>query len=860
MKTEAISRRNFIRRAAVGTATLALTPASSLLAHPSKTPWVKHADKYTIYLTGQTHIDPVWLWRWNEGVGVVHSTFRSALDRMNETPGLTFSCSSALFYRWVAETDPGMLEEIRRRVAEGRWYLVGGWWVEPDMNIPSGEAMVRQGLYGQRTFEQLFGRRVSIGFSPDSFGHAGTVPQILRLQGIDAYVFDRPSGGEKEMPDLFWWEAPDGTRVLAFRRFGPCRFGGLNDLETEEEVHRRVNALIESIRNYPTPSIPLWYGIGDHGGGPTKVTIRAFEEVRAKKGEKGAPRLVYGSEEDYFNELRAVKNLHIPVLKDDLQHHAVGCYTVECAIKKNNRLSETALVTAEKIAATGSVCWNAAYPKEQLTKAWEKVMFMQFHDSLGGSSLTAHSEDARHSYGYALNVADETMVMAVQKLEWQIPSETPGMEYIVLFNPHAWEIQAISEYQWPKDKGIDTDVLDENGQSLPHQWTLGQSHTSNNKWTGLALVTLPPMGYRQIRKINRPSAPPIKQPVKTESGRMENEYLRISFSKDGHIGIFDKESGREVFAGGTKGCRALIIDDPYDTWAHDIKGFPQVIDQFGDAQIRTLEEGPLRACTRVTSRYGKSSLSIDWMLIAGSRKLEAHVTLDWHEQSKMLKFSFPVDVESPESTYETPYGYIVRPTNGDEEPGQRWIDLTGKREGGLYGLSVINDAKYGYSVEANDLRVSIARSTVFAVHDPYKLDPEEGRYVWMDQGIQTFRMMLAPHQGDWRDCNIPRLAEEFMAPPVIAYQGVHKGSMPKSASFLSIEDAPNVIVTSIKQAEEGEDIIFRLVETYGRATSATLRFPSAGKQWKGSFRPCEIKSLRLDTHTGEIKEVNLLEV
>jgi alpha-mannosidase len=216
-----------------------------------------------------------------------------------------------------------------------------------------------------------------------------------------------------------------------------------------------------------------------------------------------------------------------------------------------------------------------------------------------------------------------------------------------------------------------------------------------------------------------------------------------------------------------------------------------------------------------------------------------------------------VDVESPVATYETPYGFIVRETNGNEEPGQRWIDLTGRQGGDTRGLTVINDAKYGYSVSGNDMRLSVTRSTVFALHDPVQLEPGE-EYVWMDQGIQTFRLLLAPHRGSWKDALIPRLAEEFMTPPIPVYQGIHQGTMPTSGSFLSV-DSPNIVVSAIKQSEEGGDLILRLVETFGESVTATLRFPSVNRRWQGSFRPCEIKTLRLNTSTGNIKEVNLLE-
>ncbi|MDR1938272.1 MAG: hypothetical protein LBQ73_07225, partial [Tannerellaceae bacterium] len=192
MKSKAISRRDFINRTIMGAGALVLSPANSLLANPATSFWPKNAKKYSIYMIGHAHIDLVWLWPWPEGLAVVHSTFRSALERMKETPDLVFTSSSALFYQWVADNDPEMLAEIRRRVDEGRWNVVGGWWVEPDMNVPSGEAMVRQGLYGQLTLQKLTGRRATVAFHADSFGHAGTLPQIVKLQGMEDYVFMRP--------------------------------------------------------------------------------------------------------------------------------------------------------------------------------------------------------------------------------------------------------------------------------------------------------------------------------------------------------------------------------------------------------------------------------------------------------------------------------------------------------------------------------------------------------------------------------------------------------------------------------------------------------------------------------------------
>lgn len=843
-----ISRRSFISRAAAGSALIAIGPVSNLMANEFQqvVPWPVDASKYRFYMIGHAHIDPVWLWPWTEGISVVHSTFRSALDRMNETPDFCFTASSAQFYQWVSENDPAMLAEIRKRVDEGRWNIVGGWWVEPDVNIPGGEAMVRQGLYGQLTFQRLIGHRAKVAFNPDSFGHSSTLPQIIKSQGIENYIFMRPAAHEKDLPaDLFWWEGADGTRVLTYRIQYSYNNGG--------QVKERVQQILTGYRNQPMKSFMAYFGAGDHGGGATKENIRSINELKI---EKGAPNVFYGTTDGYFKDIRADKNLELPVVKDDLQHHAVGCYTAESEIKKGNRKSEAALVTAEKIAAIGSTVWGANYPKKDFTTAWKRVLFLQFHDSMAGTSLFEHSQDAREGYGFALDIAHQAMYMVVQKLEWQVATEDPDSQYLVVFNSHAWEVSGNVEYDFDwgnMDKS--SRVEDEKGNSLPHQWTLGSSQTGSRKKL-VVNTTIPAFGYRQIRLLDGETF--ISDSVVSAEGRkLENEFLRINFSDKGTLGIFDKENGKEIFTDGESGCRAVVVDDPSDTWSHDVITFSNEIGAFENAKIKVLENGSLRATIRVITTFNTSTLTIDWTLYSGAKKLEAKVTLDWHEQLKMLKFSFPVDVDSPVATYETPYGHIERATNGAEEPGQRWIDLSGKSIGSMYGLTVINDAKYGYNVLDNDMRVSIARAAVFAHHRPTVLDLEK-EYLWMDQGIQTFRMELVPHKDSWKNNNILRITEEFMAPPVAIYQGIHGGSLPKSGSFLTV-DASNIIVSAVKLSEVGEDIIIRCVETSGEATFATLEMPFAKQKWSGNFRPFEIKTLRIDKNSRNVKEVNLLE-
>jgi len=797
-------------------------------------------------MVAYAHIDAVWLWPWHEAMAVVLSTFRSMLDRMKRDPQFAFCETSAQFYKWVAENDPEMLKEIRQRVEEGRWNLIGGWWVEPDVNMPNGESLARQGLYGQRVFRELFGCQAKVAANPDSFGHTGTLPQILKLQEMEDYIFMRPAEHAKRLPaDLFWWEGPDGTRMLTYR----IRFSYTDPAAVGERL-REVMSLRE-----PVKDLMVFYGAGDHGGGATDENIRSIQQIMS---EPGAPTLVYSTPEKYFSEIRSTKGLNLPVVQGDLQHHAVGCYTAESQVKKDNRTTEMALSTAEKIAALSSVLWGAAYPQAEFHSAWEKVLFQQFHDSLAGSARPEHYVTSRHAYGYAQEVANQAMYLSLERLAWQIPTEDPESDYLVVFNPHAWATHLNVEYDLNWHPSVRSELTDELGKTIAHQWV--QGHTIvGDRHTLVFQAPLPAFGYRQFRLRKSPaaSAGTGRSVVRATSATLENDHLRVSFSPNGTVGIFDKDAGQEVFEGPTNGARAIVLNDPSDTWSHHVYSYTDEVGSFGNAELQVLEEGPIRGRVMMLTHYGGSTLRTDWILYAGSRTIEVRCQLDWHEHLKMLKFSFPVQVKEPRATYEIAFGHIERETDGAENPGQRWIDLTGKRDGRDYGLAVINNAKYGYSVLNNDLRVSIARGAVYAqdMHD--RLKPN-GDYIWQDQGIQTFRLWLVPHTGTWQEAKVVRLAEEYTAPVPVQYQGIHGGSLPQSGSFLSL-NARNVVVTALKRSEEGDDLILRCYETDGRPATVTVQLNFLSRKWTGSIRPFEIKTLRIPIKGGAISEVNLLE-
>jgi alpha-mannosidase len=852
-----MDRRRFIRLASLGTAGLAVAGSPLYIlgessqatpATPSGGTWPPDAARFRFYMVAYAHTDAVWLWPWEEAMAVVLSTFRSMLDRMKTEPHFAFSQTSAQFYKWAAENDPEMVKEIRQRVEEGRWNLIGGWWIEPDVNMPNGESLARQGLYGQRVVRELFGRRAKAGANPDSFGHPATLPQILKLQELEDYMFARPEPDRLQLPaDLFWWEGADGTRILGNRLlFGYGEMGPLEDrLRKTLELHEPVKDLL------------MFYGAGDHGGGATDANIASMHKIMTTPG---APQLIYSTPDQYFAHIRSMNEADLPVYQGEMQHFAVGCYTAVSQVKKDNRTTEAVLTTAEKIATVGSLAWNCAYPDAEFHSAWEKVLLQQFHDSLAGSARPEHYVISHNAFGYAQEVADQATALSLERLEWQVPTEDPESDYLVVFNPHAWATQLEVEY----DLGIYASnwsggLIDERGLKIPHQYVQA-SEIVDVRSKLVFQAPLPAFGYRQFRVLRTSDKEVIPSPVHANQQTLENEHLRVGFTPEGTIGIFDKNAGEELFQEANAGMRAVVLNDPSDTWTMlgGVYSYPDEIGAFADAQMQVLEEGPFRGRVRTRTRYGNSFLEIDWILYAGSRTLEARCQLDWHEHLKMLKLSFPVRVAEPRSTYEIAFGHIERPADGIENPGHRWIDLTGKRGNREYGLAVINDAKYGYSVLKNDMRVSIVRSPVFTNYPESILKPD-GAYLWQDQGIQKFRLWLVPHAGSWQDAGIVRLAEEYTAPVPVQYQGIHGGSKPQSGSFLSV-DAANIVVTALKKADEGnDDLILRCYETEGRPATATLDLKFLNRQWSGSFRPLEIKTLRIPVGGGTIREVNLLE-
>ena len=801
----------------------------------------------TLHMIGNAHIDPVWLWQWPEGLHEVKSTFRSALDRMNEYDDFVFVSSSAAFYEWVEKSDPEMFEEIRERVAEGRWQVVGGWWIQPDCNIPGGESFARQALYGQRYFKEKFGVTATVGYNVDSFGHNGMLPQLLRKSGLNYYVFLRPMPHEKGLPGrLFWWESDDGSRVLAFRiPYEYCNWA--NGLE--EHVLRCAAEV-----RLPFKEGMCFYGVGNHGGGPTKDNL---ESIRKMSIDPDYPTLIFSTPERLFRSMQS-DGLPIPVVHDDLQHHASGCYAAHSGVKQWNRRAENLLITAEKFAAIAEWTTGQPYPAG-FGQAWKDVLFNQFHDILAGTSVEEAYEDARDLYGEARATAGRALTYATQSLAWNIGFEAQeGVTPIVVFNPHAWTSRVNVEMEYGRLQEGDA-LVDEADRPVLMQKVRSKA-TANGRSRLSFIAELPPLGYRTY-KIRPNGAQAQADQWNAGDDFLENERFRLALDPEsGTIAsLFDKQNNLEVFAG--PAAVPVILEDTSDTWGHNVFQFNQISGRFLPKKIRLVESGPVKAVLRVSYEYGASRLTQDFTMYRELDQIDVYVQLDWREHFKILKLRFPVNISHMRPVFETPYGHMERFANGEEEPGQSWIDLSGmsKDTGARYGLSILNDGKYSFDVNVRDIGLTVLRSPIYAHHMPVIPEPEND-YTYLDQGTQHFRYTILPHLGSWETAGVvQRAAELNQGPLVVAGTLKTGGTLPQSASFLSV-DHPNIIVSVVKKAEEGEDLIVRCVETWKEATRARICFPFWERVIDADFGPCEIKTFRIPRDPNQPPvETNLLE-
>ncbi|MBC7328868.1 alpha-mannosidase [bacterium] len=787
-----------------------------------------------IYLIGNAHIDPVWLWRWTEGMQVVRATCQAVLELMERYPDFKFSFSSAIFYKWLKENEPEMFEKIKGYVDEGRWEIVGGWIVEPDCNIPCGESFVRHSLYGQLFFKNNFGKTAKVGYNPDSFGHNASLPQILRKSGMEYYVFMRPSPWEKDLPSyIFHWKSRDGASVLAYRiPFTYATGGG----ELKDYLERFINELEGKLEK-----AMFFYGRGDHGGGPTGDNIESLNSLSQNMPQH---KFIFAKTEDFFQE---AKEGEYPTVEGELQYHSRGCYTSCSLIKALNRRGENILLSAEKFSVLAHLLVGKPYPREEFRFAWENLLFCQFHDILAGSSILPAYEDAQRAIDTSIYMAEKALNYAIQGIARKIKTDRQS---IIVFNPSSWRrLEKVEvELAW-REEGLR--VVSPKGEIQEAQEIQSLSVTGMRRF--LFIADVPPLGYA-VYELAPSHFKSSQVGEEVPPNRLENDFLLIEVDDEGYISRFvDKVNRIEPLR--YPALVPLVIDDKGDAWGHDVESFRDVIGSFRAVEKKWVEIGPIRWQLRVKSVWGDSVLWQDFVLYKDLPFLDVEARLLWNEKHQMLKIALPTAFQDSIATFSIPYGFVEREQDGKEQPLGCWMNLDMNDKS--YGVAFINDSKYGGDILGGEMRLSIVRSPVYAHHVPREL--EEGKdYIYMDQGYHNFSYRVYPHKGDWRQGEVEKVAEEFNQPLHSIIEHPHSGELPCSFSLLELQP-PNVILSALKMGEEEDVIVFRLWESSGEMCQATLEIPHLKVEWNGPLAPSEIKTLKLFPSL-KWEESNLLEV
>ena len=803
-------------------------------ARQTYAPVAEYAKEFIFLLDSNAHIDCAWLWRYLETINIAKNTFTSVINMMEARPDFTYSQSQAHLFWWIENKFPQLNKKIKERVADGRFELVGGMWVEPDCNLISGESWARQILYGKRYFKEKYGIDINIGWNPDSFGYNWNMPQIYRDSGIDAFITQKIGWNDTNMFPyrLFWWQGPDSTKILTY-----FPYNYVNDMK---HPFQYVDWMRQFESNTSFKKMLILYGVGDHGGGPTPEML---DRINYLKHVDIYPKLEYSTAKSYLDWIRKHDLSNLPVWDDELylEYHR-GTYTTQSDTKLNNRLSEVKLGTTEQLASIANL-YGHSYPHQNILDAWRHIMFNQFHDILPGSSIYPVYVDSDREYEEVFEIAktetDKAIDFLIKKIDTRVKKNSIP---VVVYNPLPWKRSDIAELIIEKALNTHYSVFDSQGHEIPSQIT------ESDRYHHVILFVakdVPSTGYA-IYELRPTRSKTYESDLVTEKYRLANKFFDVVIdSKNGWLSsIYDKRKNREILDG--PGNELQLFDDRPDAWdAWNIglgEKFPVT---FRGAEI--VEHGPVRSIIRVKHDFLKpgvvkqyptpnnpnSYFEQDIILYSDMDRIDFITHADWWEEHVMMKVAFDVTVNDSIATYEIPFGSIERPTtmNNDWEKArfevsqQKWSDLTNPEHD--YGVSLLNKAKYGGDIHDSVMRLSLLRS-------PKWPDP------MADMGMHQMEYSLFPHTNCWKGGKTMQRAFEYNYPLISRVTTSHNGQWNKQKSFFSV-DVTNVVLNTIKIAESkstfedtdrsGEQaLILRLYEAYGVKCEATITLPENVKK------------------------------
>lgn len=714
---------------------------------------------------GHTHIDVAWLWTVAQTREKAQRSFSTVINMMKRYEDYIFMSSQPQLYQYVKESDPGLYEEIKQRIKEGRWEPEGAMWLEADTNLISGESLVRQILYGKRFMREEFGVDNKILWLPDVFGYSGALPQILKKSGVTRFFTAKIEWNETDsMPDdNFIWEGIDGSRVFA--SLIPGYVNILNPSNAAKFWAKYKN------KSYSDTAL-MTFGYGDGGGGPTYEMLETHK--RMKYGIPGMPKTTIEKAGDYFDRVEESFEQNAKELVCEprwigeiyFERHR-GTYTTMAKNKKNNRKSELLYLEAEALSVAGMVLWGKEYPEDTLRKNQTNILLNHFHDIIPGSSIKNVYDVTDKEYEVILRegrkIADENLSVIKSNLK------TKGG--IFVYNPTPFEISDFVE-------------------------TEGKTYFAGN---------IPAHGWRVIEDSSADNG------VFVSDKLLENDVIRVEFNDKYHlVSVYDKEQQRQVLSEGAEANRIEIFEDypsSYDAW--EISGYYKQKMWIADdvASVEKLDRG-----LRIKRKYKNSEIVQDIVLREGSKRIDFITTVDWHEDHVLMKAAFPVDVRCSYATYDIQFGNLQRPTHRNtswdaakfEVCAHKWADLS---ENG-YGVSILNDCKYGYSIEDNVMKISLLKSATWP-------NPEA------DRGINKFTYSLYPHKGGYEEGGTVKEAYLLNMPLEPEKVAAANGSISDCWSLAS-SNKENVVVETVKKAEEGNSVIVRAYEAYNRKEKAEI--------------------------------------
>lgn len=746
---------------------------------------------------GHTHIDVAWWWTVAQTREKVGRSFATVLKLMEEYPNYKFMSSQPQLYYFLKERYPELYAQVKERIREKRWEPEGGMWVEADCNLTSGESLVRQFIHGKRFFLEEFGLDNRVLWLPDVFGYSGALPQIMKKCGIDYFMTTKLAWNQfNKVPyDTMLWRGIDGTEVLTHLITTLGVNQPIKDFFTTYNGMLHPDAIMGGWMRYQNKDINndilVSYGYGDGGGGPTREMLETSK--RMEKGIKGIPKVRQEFSRTYFEELweRVKDNRRLPVWEGEFyfEYHR-GTYTSMARNKRSNRKSELGLMDLELLSVLAEE--RLAYPAEELDAMWKTVLLNQFHDILPGSSIREVYEVTKKEYE---QITAQREALAKERME----ALADGGSGITIFNTTGMERSDVVMLGDVAGEAL----ADENGAVYPVQQTADGA---------IACVEhLPSKGYRSYTV--RKEAAPVETPfVLTDDHHLETPYYRITLDENGlFTGIFDKENDREVLKQGERANLMRMYEDKpiyYDNWDIDIYYTEKFWDVDALDHMEWTELGPVRATLELTRTISNSLIRQKIHFYAKNRRIEFETYVDWKEHQHLLKVHFPVDVHTDEATFDIQFGNLTRKVHQNtswdkarfESCGQKWMDLSE----GHYGVSLLNDCKYGHSVKDSNMALTLIKSGI----EPNPMTDYEEHF---------FTYALYPHAEGWRAAGTVREAY-MLNQPLLA---VEKGTKAGEYSFASV-DKDNVILETVKAAEDGNGIILRLYESENAKTKVCL--------------------------------------